>query len=44
MVIFANLEDKNKVFGNGPYFFKNVGLFMKFGKERYNLETEKKSW
>lgn len=40
-VIFANLEDKERVFEEGPYFMNNTGLFMKFWEERYNLEMEK---
>jgi len=28
-VIFLNLQDKEKVFENGPYFHYNVGLFMR---------------
>jgi len=27
--IFANLEDKERVFEEGPYFMNNAGLFMK---------------
>ena len=29
MVIFSNMIDKNKVFEGGPYFFNQVGLFIK---------------
>eukprot|EP00253_Pinus_taeda_P029130 PITA_29130 len=38
--IFSNLEDKNKIFEEGPYFLNNAGLFMKFWEERYNPEKE----
>jgi len=30
MVILFNLKDREKVFDNGPYFYNNVGLFMRF--------------
>lgn len=33
-IIFENIEDKTRVFENGPYLFNCVGLFMKFWKER----------
>eukprot|EP00253_Pinus_taeda_P004972 PITA_04972 len=39
--IFANLEDKERVFEEGPYFMNNVGLFMKHWEERYNPENER---
>eukprot|EP00253_Pinus_taeda_P036597 PITA_36597 len=39
--IFANLEDKERVFEEGPYFMNNAGLFMKFWEERYNPDNEK---
>ena len=29
-VIFSNLEDKEKVFENGPYFYYNASLFMRY--------------
>ena len=29
MVIFSNMADRNKVFEGGPYFFNQVGLFIK---------------
>eukprot|EP00253_Pinus_taeda_P004365 PITA_04365 len=38
--IFSNLEDKNWIFEEGPYFLNNAGLFMKFWEERYNPEKE----
>eukprot|EP00253_Pinus_taeda_P010874 PITA_10874 len=41
MAIFSNLEDKNRIFEEGPYFLNNAGLFMKFWEERYNPEKEK---
>ena len=39
-VIFSNLQDKEKVFENGPYFYYNVGLFMRFWEECYNPDKE----
>lgn len=41
MVIFSNLQDKERVFQNGPYFHNNVGLFMWYWEECYNLDKEK---
>jgi len=28
-VVFTNLEDKDKIFEGGPYFFAAVGLYMR---------------
>lgn len=28
-VIFSNLDDKERIFADGPYFFNNAGLFMR---------------
>lgn len=28
-VIFSNLEDKERVFEDGPYFFNNTSMFMR---------------
>eukprot|EP00253_Pinus_taeda_P002372 PITA_02372 len=39
--IFTNLEDRNRIFEEGPYFMNNAGLFMKYWEERYNPEKEK---
>lgn len=39
-VIFFNLQDKEKVFENGLYFYYNAGLFMRFGEECYNPDKE----
>lgn len=41
MVIFSNLQDKEKVFENGPYFHYNAGLFMRYWEECYNPDKEK---
>eukprot|EP00253_Pinus_taeda_P020851 PITA_20851 len=40
-VIFANLEDKERIFEEGPYFMNNAGLFMRHWEERYNPDAEK---
>eukprot|EP00253_Pinus_taeda_P013833 PITA_13833 len=40
MVIFLNLQDKEKVFENGPYFHYNVGLFMRYWEECYDPDKE----
>ena len=29
-IIFSLLEDKDKFFEGGPYFFNSVGLYMRF--------------
>jgi len=36
-----NLQDKEKVFENGPYFHYNVGLFMRYWEECYDPNKEK---
>ena len=28
-VVFANLEDKDRIFEGGPYFYASAGLYMK---------------
>lgn len=40
-VIFMNLEDKERIFEEGPYFMNNAGLFMRHWEERYNPNAEK---
>jgi len=40
-VIFSNLQDKERAFENGPYFYYNAGLFMRYWEECYNLDKEK---
>ena len=39
-VVFYNLEDKNRVFEGGSYFYNSVGLYLTFWKERFNLDKE----
>jgi len=40
-MIFTNLEDKEWVFEDCPYFFNNVGLFMRHWEECYSPNQEK---
>jgi len=40
-LIFANLEDKERSFEEGPYFMHNAGLFMRHWEDRYNPDAEK---
>jgi len=40
ILIFSILEYRIRVFERRPYFLNNVGIFMKFWKEWYNLEKE----
>jgi hypothetical protein len=30
MIILYSLEDKDRIFYNGPYFYKSSGLFLRF--------------
>lgn len=39
-VVFTNLEDKDKVFDGGPYFFSSVGLYMRPWKANFAPEKE----
>lgn len=39
MVVFYNIEDKNRIFG-GPYFFNSAGLYLTFWKERFHPDKE----
>ena len=32
-VIFSNLEDKERIFEGGPYFYNNAGLFLRQWEE-----------
>ena len=40
MVIFSSLSDRNKAFEGGPYFFNQVGLFIKPWNMGFNLAKE----
>jgi len=39
-VIFFNVEDRNRVFEGGPYFFNSAGLFLRYWKEKFNPDRE----
>jgi len=39
-IIFFNLEDRTRVFKNGPYFFNSAGLFLRVWRERFSPDTE----
>lgn len=39
-VIFSNLQDKERIFEGGPYFYSNAGLFLRQWEECYNPEQE----
>ena len=40
MVIFSSMEDRNKAFEGGPYFFNQVGLFIKPWHMSFNSAEE----
>lgn len=39
-VVFTNLDDKDRIFDGGPYFFASAGLYMKPWKPNFALEQE----
>ena len=39
-IILYNIEDKDKIFDNGPYFYNSAGLFLRFWTDRFNPEQE----
>jgi hypothetical protein len=39
-IIFHNLEDRNRIFDGGPYFFNSAGLFLRFWTEKFSPEKE----
>jgi hypothetical protein len=39
-IILYNLEDKDRIFENGPYFFNSAGLFLRFWTERFSPDKE----
>jgi hypothetical protein len=39
-IILYNLEDKDKIFDNGPYFYNSAGLFLRFWTDRFSPEKE----
>ena len=42
--VFNCLEDRNRVFEGGPYFFNSIGLFLREWIERFNPDKEDLSW
>jgi hypothetical protein len=36
-IIFYNLEDKDRIFEGGPYFYNTVGLYLRFCPEKENF-------
>lgn len=39
-IILYNLEDKDHIFENGPYFYNSAGLFLRFWTERFIPDKE----
>jgi hypothetical protein len=39
-IIFFNLEDKDRIFENGMYFFNSAGLYLRFWTDHFSLEKE----
>lgn len=39
-MVFYSLEDKNRMFEGGSYFYNSVGLYLTFWKERFNPDKE----
>jgi len=39
-IILHNLEDINRIFDGGPYFFNSMGLFLGFWIEKFIPESE----
>jgi len=42
--VFNCLEDRNRVFEGGPYFFNSAGLFLREWTDRFDLDKEDLSW
>ena len=40
IVIFYNLEDKDKIFEGGPYFYNSFGLYLRFWTDHLCLENK----
>jgi len=40
IVVFANIEDKDKVFEGGPYFYVAAGFYMRPWMMNFVLEQE----
>jgi hypothetical protein len=43
-IILYNLDDKDRIFDNGPYFYNSAGLFLRFWTDRFNPDLEDFSW
>jgi hypothetical protein len=39
-IIFHNLEDRNRIFDGGSYFYNSAGLFLRFWTEKFSPEKE----
>jgi hypothetical protein len=39
-IILHNLEDRNRIFEGGSYFYNSAGLFLRFWTERFSPERE----
>jgi hypothetical protein len=39
-IILYNIEDKDRIFDNGPYFYNSAGLFLRFWTDRFSPEQE----
>ena len=39
-IIFHNLEDRNRIFDGGPYFYNSTGLFLRFWTEKFSPERK----
>jgi hypothetical protein len=39
-IILHNLEDRNRIFDGGPYFYNSAGLFLRFWTEKFSPEKE----
>ena len=39
-MVFTNIEDKDRIFEGGPYFFAVLGLYMRLWKMNFILERE----
>jgi hypothetical protein len=44
MIILYNLEDKDKIFDNGPYFYNSIGLFFRFWIDCFSPKRKTSQW
>jgi hypothetical protein len=40
IIIFHNLEDRNRIFNRGPYLYNSAGLFLRFWIEKFSPKKE----